>query len=265
MSEKKCKVLLLTVVYNKLIEKINAPNTFLQNSDGIASSLEREVIIWDNSTEDVFRKDNETYALNNGYIYLSQNRNCSLSYVYNLVINNHNFDYIVLSDDDTTYCGNYLTELEQVINDNHLVAIPQVFSNGKLYSPATLGLVVGRHLKSVSSGLNDGLIGITSGVIISNKLFKTFKFKFDEHLDFYGIDTDFFLNLKREKIPVFVLNSSIVHDLSMESENLTSKEKVNSFRYKNNKKAMIYINRKRTFFHFIMCKIYYFLYETIKG
>ncbi|QUJ68208.1 glycosyltransferase [Photobacterium sp. GJ3] len=265
MLEKKSKVLLLIVVYNKLIENIPAPRTFLLDSDDVATSLEREVIIWDNSTEDEYRKENKNHALNAGYRYLTNNRNCSLSYVYNFVIATHDFDYIVISDDDSNYCKNYLSSLEKVINEKQLVAIPQVFSNGKLYSPAKLGVVVGKHLKHISPGINYGLIGITSGVIINKIVFEDCRIKFDEQLDFYGIDTDFFLNLKKEKIPVYVLNETIEHDLSMESENLTFEEKINGFRYKNNKSAMIYINKKRTLFHYLMCRLYYFLYETIKG
>jgi hypothetical protein len=262
----KFKVTILVVIYNKYLEDIQSISSFMRVDDDFDAFYDRNVIVWDNSTLDIHRDRNKYFCIREGYNYLSEKKNCSLSYVYNKVLHSNVFDYIVISDDDTRYDDIYLSQLHLFIKKRYLVAVPQVYSQGRLFSPAKLGLIVGKHISSVQSGVNHGLIAITSGVIIKKEIFECHNVKFDENLSFYGIDTDFFINISNKSIPLYVLDSIISHDLSMESHSSASESsEMKKFRYYNNKKATLYINKKRSIFLFLLTKVYYFLYENIKG
>lgn len=82
------------------------------------------------------------------------------------------------------------------------------------------------------------LLAITSGMVINRKLCDIFSPLFDESLNLYGIDTDFFINLSKLNIPVNVLNTKLEHDMSMYDDGivLSKREKLSNFRYVNSKK-----------------------------
>ncbi|HDX9010833.1 glycosyltransferase family protein [Aeromonas dhakensis] len=262
----KSKLIFLVVIYNKVLENIQSISSFMSPHNDLDALYDREVIVWDNSTIDMYRDRNKYFSIREGYNYFSEKKNCSLSYIYNKVVHENSFDYIVISDDDTCYDIIYLSQLYSFVKERYLVAVPQVYSQERLFSPAKLGIIVGKHISSVQSGPNYGLIAITSGVIIKKEVFEYHNVKFDENLSLYGIDTDFFIQISNKIIPLFVLDARISHDLSMESESSKSESsEVKKFRFENNKKATIYINKKRSFFIFLLTKIYYFLYENIKG
>ncbi|WP_339331182.1 glycosyltransferase [Aeromonas hydrophila] len=262
----KSKLTILVVIYNKFLENINSISSFMSPHDDLDALYDRHVIVWDNSTLDTHRDRNKYFCIREGYHYLSEKRNCSLSYIYNKVVHANVFDYIVISDDDTCYDDIYLSQLYAFVKKGYLVAVPQVYSHGRLFSPAKLGVIVGKHICSVQHGPNHGLIAITSGVIIKKEIFEFHNVKFDENLSLYGIDTDFFIQISNKNIPLFVLDARISHDLSMESQSSASEpSEIKAFRFDNNKKATLYINRKRSVFIFLLTKVYYFLYENIKG
>lgn len=262
----KSKVTILVVIYNKYLEDIQSISSFMRAHDDLDASYDRNVIVWDNSTLAIHRDRNKSFCIWEGYKYLSEEKNCSLSYIYNTVLHTNDFDYIVISDDDTCYDNVYLSQLYSFIKKKYLVAVPQVYSQGRLFSPAKLGLIVGKHIHSVQPGPNHGLIAITSGVIIKKEVFEYQNVKFDENLSFYGIDTDFFINISNKSISLYVLDARISHDLSMESHSSASESnEMKKFRFDNNKKATLHINKKRSMFIFLLTKVYYFLYESIKG
>lgn len=254
----------LVVIYNKQLEFNVAVNS-VKESQRLFEDF--DIIVWDNSDDNCIIDKNQNYATKNNITYLTEKRNCSLSYVYNKVINENKLDFIIISDDDTVYDRDYFIELEQEVKRDCLVHIPQIYVNGTLKSPARMGIVVGRHLNGISPGLHPKLLAITSGMVINRKLCDIVNPLFDESLNLYGIDTDFFINLSKLNISVNVLNAKLEHDMSMYDDTivLSKKEKLNNFRYINSKKATIYINYKRSIIHGCLAKIYYFLYERFKA
>ncbi|MEQ1962905.1 glycosyltransferase [Xenorhabdus khoisanae] len=259
------KVIVLVVVYNKFLNNSETINSFAHKKDHFDDFFEEQLIIWDNSVDVTYREANNKFCEKNNYIYLSANENTSLSIVYNKVENSYRYDYLLISDDDSVYNTRYFEELCQFIKSNEYVAVPLIYSSKLLRSPAKMGIIVGKHIKNLSSGIQHGLIAITSGMVISSKL-KDVKYPFfDENLSFYGIDTDFFCALLKLKVPIFVMDATIEHDLSMYSKKTKlneSKEK-KFFRYQNSKKATIYINFKRSLLQGFLAKVYFIIYEII--
>lgn len=256
----------LTVIYNKPLDANVAVNS-AQTSAGMFENF--DIIVWDNSDNDFIRESNQEYANISNVSYLTENRNCSLSYIYNKVINNNNddFDYIIISDDDTIYNENYFSEFLAYLDMDYLVHIPQIYINGKLKSPAKMGVVVGKHLDAIVPGLHYNLLAITSGVIINKKLLDIINPLFDENLNLYGIDTEFFIKLTKKQVPINVLDVKLEHDMSIYDDGiiLSRQEKLNNFRYINNKKATIYVNFKRSLIHGLLVKVYYLIYERFKA
>lgn len=257
------KLLFLVVVFNKpVISNI----AVLSAKRAKSYFADFDIYVWDNSTDTNCREKNKSDAIEMGLSYKSENKNCALSYVYNKIINSENFDYIIISDDDTSYGDDYFRELVTIIPMGYLVSIPQIYINDSLKSPGKMGVVVGKHFATIEPGLYKDLIAITSGLLLSRNISSLQYNVFDENLDLYGIDTDFFMALNKIKIPVYVMSSRLEHNMSVytQEEKLTKKDKVNNFRYINSKKATIYINRKRSLVHGVLATIYYFLYELLK-
>lgn len=254
----------LVVLYNKQLEFNVAVNSVKKSQ---RSFNDFDIIIWDNSDDDCIIEKNQLFATVNNINYFTEKRNCPLSYVYNKIINENKLDFIIISDDDTVYHRDYFIELERELKRDCLVHIPQIYVNEVLKSPARMGIVVGKHLNSINPGLHQKILAITSGMVINRKLCDIVSPLFDESLNLYGIDTDFFINLSKLNIPVNVLDAKLEHNMSMYDGNivLSKKEKLNNFRYVNSKKATIYINYKRSIVHGYLARFYYFLYERFKA
>lgn len=259
----KMKLKLLVVIYNKsLVDNI----TIRSVKTSVELFPDFEIIVWDNSTDIDFRADNESHAKEMSLTYLTDNENSKLSYIYNKIINDFYFDYLIISDDDSEYSEEYFCQLNNILQKDPIVTIPRVYARNKLRSPAKMGLIVGKHLNCIEPGIHKNLIAITSGMVISSKIKEIMSPVFDENLSFYGVDTDFFLRLSEHNVSVNVMNVNLVHEMSMYSESykLTKKNLSNNFRYINNKKATIYICSKKSYFRGILARIYYVLYEFLK-
>ncbi|NYU09314.1 hypothetical protein A8O28_00870 [Enterobacteriaceae bacterium CCUG 67584] len=257
------KIKLLVVIYNKHIEN----NITITSATGAAKLFsDFEIIVWDNSTDSEYRSTNECYAQEHSLIYLTNNDNAKLSWVYNKIIKEHQYDYLIISDDDSEYSEEYFNKLQSALLEGHLVSVPQIYVNDKLRSPAKMGLIVGKHLDGIESGTHKNLIAITSGMVISSKLKGIMTPIFDENLSFYGVDTEFFLRLSQHNIPLHVLNVRLTHEMAMHSEEykLRKKDLSANFRYINNKQATIYICKKQSYFRGMLAKVYYLLYEYLK-
>ncbi|WP_347254304.1 glycosyltransferase family 2 protein [Leminorella grimontii] len=251
----------LIVIYNKLLSDSTSLSSLIKH--GFSNKRNINIIIWDNSSDDIIRNNNLRLSSEFNIKYILSNTNTSLSVVYNEVISNEDSDYYIISDDDSDYSSEYLNSLEEVFSKRILIAIPKIYANGILFSPALLGAVVGKHLSDINPGFHSDIIGVMSGTIISKEIKSIFNKSdvFDEKLSFYGVDTDFFLSLSKYKIPIYVLDCSIEHDLAMCNKSYKSSELFN-FRYKNSKLATFYINRKRSYLNYFLTFLYYFLYET---
>lgn len=250
-------------MYNKkLIDNVTIKSAKLAEE----SFHDFEIIVWDNSTDSELHACNEKFAKEMSLTYLSDNENSKLSYIYNKITSEFQFDYLIISDDDSEYSEEYFDHLKKSLQNDPIVTIPRVYVTNKLRSPARMGLIVGKHLDSIVPGMHKNLIAITSGMVISSKLKGIMSPVFDENLSFYGVDTEFFLRLSEHNISVNVMDVDLVHEMSMHSESykLTKKDLPNNFRYLNNKKATIYICNKKSYWRGILARVYYVLYEFLK-
>lgn len=254
-------VTILCVSFNSFISDSVTIKTFFKAEEDVDfKNSKMRVVVWDNSTESKYIEGNKLFALENNFSIFGDGTNHSLGRVYNTFLNDIDADFLCLFDDDSNITRDYLIEVDSVILDFDIsVAIPRVFSQqGSMYSPAKLGIVRGVHLDKIDTGFNCGLTAITSGTLLNVKNIKSSHVFFDESLSFYGVDTLFFLALKAKKIPVYVFDVKMNHNLSFFNE---EPYEVKKFRAKNLKNANIYIAKKRGLFFYLLSVLYWNLFE----
>jgi hypothetical protein len=254
-------VTILCVSFNSFICDSVTIRTFLKEKNNIAlNNSKMRVVVWDNSTESKYIEDNKLFARDNNISIFGDGVNHSLGWVYNIFLNDIKVDFLCLFDDDSNITRNYLIEVDSVVLDSDIsVAIPKVFSQqGSMYSPAKLGIVRGIHLDKINTGFHYGLTAITSGTLLNVRNLKSSQVFFDESLSFYGVDTLFFLVLKAKKIPVYVFEAEMHHNLSFFNE---EPYEVKKFRAKNLKSSNIYLAKKRGLFFYLLSILYWNLFE----
>lgn len=254
-------VTILCVSFNSFICDSVTIETFLNAKKNInLNNSKMRVVVWDNSTESKYIEENKVFAREKNISIFGDGENHSLGWVYNIFLNDIKVDFLCLFDDDSNITRDYLIEVDSVILDFDIsVAIPRVFSQlGSMYSPAKLGIVRGIHLDKINTGFHYGLTAITSGTLLNVKNIKSSQVFFDESLSFYGVDTLFFLALKTKKIPVYVFEAEMPHNLSFFNE---EPHEVKKFRAKNLKNSNIYIAKKRGLFFYLLSLLYWNLFE----
>ena len=200
-------------------------------------SLKRTLLLMDLNITKYF-----IYVFNNGpkefefkddvcpveYLYMQNPNNISLATIYNSSFSMVDSRYYVVLDDDTEITSDYVKD---IINQYDFdLLCPKIFSNDKLVYPRINRVPV----------INDGLVdkkklaSITSGLVLSNGLINTFIEEygsvFDERFAFYGVDSSFFLRLRRLKVNLkIVCFSKIHHSLSSDLKESSS---VKEFREK---------------------------------
>ncbi|MEZ8351065.1 glycosyltransferase [Vibrio splendidus] len=251
------KFILLCVIYNKKCNESDTITSFYRSSYHSSSQndVNIELHIWDNSTDKSVLEHNRDYCEKKNIYHHFNGNNEFLSVVYNKFLHRYKDDFLMIFDDDSNVSNEYLESVVKTArNVDFHVGVPKIESQLKsIYSPAKFGLVKGRHLDDISCGFNFGLVAISSGMVINCKKVTSKGIYFDENLNLYGIDTDFFLYLARRGISLYVLDVSIIHDLScfnVESSQVKKKRLLNLI------KSNIYIARKRSIFHFIAFLIY---------
>lgn len=232
---------ILIVLYKKDSNRSKAYQTLKELQNRYSSNnFKINFIIWNNSPEIQFEKDNFEYH---------EAQNTTLPIIYNAMakkyLNSEN-DFLMISDDDTDYSNYDFRILFDILitNKNQTgIFIPQLYANKKLVSPATRILFKGKYLNQVQSGfINSGkILGMNSGVIISYKCYETMPFLFDERLNFYATDTDFFIRYETYFKTLFVLPFQIIHSLS----SYDKKDKLSDFRLNDSIYGLKIINENK--------------------
>lgn len=255
------KIIILCVLYNKKCISSNTINTFINSK--IHNYENVELHIWDNSLNLEIAEFNKSYIYDHDIYYHTSGKNKALSIIYNDFINKYKDDYLLILDDDSEINDKYIDEVIKLLNnDIFYVGVPKIISQlGEMYSPAKFGLVKGKHFKSIHCGFHNNLTAISSGIIINCNKIITKEVLFDENLNLYGIDTDFFVSLNKKQIPIYVLDVNINHDLSI--FNVEAK-KTKKYRFLNMMKANLYISKKRGSLYYI-CFIIYMVLVYMKN
>ncbi|RYC38026.1 hypothetical protein DEH81_19650 [Pectobacterium zantedeschiae] len=125
-------------------------------------------------------------------------RNVSLSKIYNLFINEKNYDYITILDQDSTLPEDFFAKIFHGKKTD--IIIPLIFSNINEIVAQThpYRLYDGEKIVTECS-INQKIETVMSGITLSSNftetIIKNWNSVFEERLGFYGIDSDFFKRL----------------------------------------------------------------------
>lgn len=210
----KPKLLVLVVLYKKMISESPTIKTLLEQHRDL---FELELVIWDNSPEKC--PEVQVTALKRDfdhYQYHWTGENTWLSKLYNQVLGAAQYDYALLLDQDTEIPVYYFDKLYEALIKFPKISLflPLVLHDEKVVSPGSWVYFKGKHWKKIKTGVIPAkdVLAITSGMVISSKVFQVHEMKFDERLSLYGIDTSFMLNFSKFEKQLYVLAIKFNHD-----------------------------------------------------
>lgn len=250
----------LVVLYGRDYSESVAITTILAAFDGMrARGYSPKLYVWNNSPE-------LSRILSRSDVVWLDGQNRSLSVVYNTVAKvafEERAEFLMLSDDDTDYASfDFISSLRCIDDvssekDGVLACfIPRIFSNDKLVSPGKRFLFKGSLLDNVETGKvsSKNLLAINSGTFITRACYEKMSPLYDERLSFYGTDTGFFIRYQQFYRYIYVLDSSIAHSLS--SDTNESPERA-LFRWRDNIGAMSIIFENEDLFFRLLMRAYY--------
>ncbi|QWT39996.1 hypothetical protein [Dickeya dadantii] len=223
------KISILVVLFNKKLNESQTLSSLLQ----CQSSSDVSLKILNNGPQEIKAEGEVFQVLTSSFkdvMLESRLENAPLSKLYNEFIDsNLDSDYFIILDDDSHLDEDFIFNVYKTDAD---VIIPRVLSvdDGDFYYPTQNGVVV-EHDGWVDLS---SLMSISSGLTFSKKLVSTmlsyYPDVFDEHFSLYGIDTSFFLRLRKivkSDSPILLAKcvSIICHSLSR-----IQKENVSKFR-----------------------------------
>jgi GT2 family glycosyltransferase len=167
------KILVVIVLYNQSIEESNSYNSLIRNYDEFYDKL----FIYDNS----MIAQNSIHDFDGiKQCYFHDPSNPGLSKVYNKAARyavDHNYEWLLLLDQDTTFPPNILVEYRKAIKENHsvkLFTIKTKLSNSNKYmSPTIIKNKKTNYADSVPNGLTNlsRYSMINSGLMINTMAF----------------------------------------------------------------------------------------------
>lgn len=178
-------------------------------------------VVWDNSpSSETSGADIGRFLNTENVEYIHTPENTALSKIYNTSLEKYSdFDFFLIFDQDSKIMRpDYDSYLEKVISENPELNIflPQIYSQGKLYSPGKFWVFKGWHYKSLSIGTHKDKFytAIMSGTCARIDFLKKHNIRFNEKLSLYGIDTCFFTDIRKIDNRFYVLEERLCHDLS---------------------------------------------------
>ncbi|MHC8371488.1 glycosyltransferase family protein [Pseudomonas sp. MDT1-85] len=188
--------------------------------------------IWDNSEQGFGEASIST--LPGEVTYHHSGRNEPLSKVYNTLISNSaGSDYFIVLDDDSSITNDYISSLDLFFRSSVPVGVPQILFNQNLISPGVIKGVRGRalNLQNLVTGPvpSKNIVAMMSGTVISKEALSQ-GLKFDERLNFYGVDTRFFIDYANVYSEIFILKTSMLHSSALRETGQAYTKKVQRFR-----------------------------------
>lgn len=127
-------------------------------------------------------------------------------------------DYLVLFDQDSTLPTGFITAIREAAAKHPDIGmlLPLVTSTGRLVSPATIRLFLGRRWKSAKTGLlpSRSITAINSGMTLSARYLETDFDGYPEDLAFYGTDSWMCQAYAEHAPTVLVVDTTIQHGLA---------------------------------------------------
>jgi GT2 family glycosyltransferase len=210
------RVLLVIVLYQQSLEKSVAYRSLKANFGGY--DFEYDFFVYDNSQAQQPNLENVYYVHDTG--------NSGISYAYNQAAQyaqKNGFQWLLLSDQDTSYPNNVLKKYAQVIQNcpDMKLIVPKVRTHkGALLSPCRYIHKRGKYLQSIESGklLLKGLSVINSGMMVDVNTFISAG-GYNEKVPLDLSDHQFIERYKRKERFFWVLDAEILQDFSNDETN----------------------------------------------
>jgi hypothetical protein len=222
---------ILVVLYKKRLSE----SITLTNLSKIKKTFffgDSQLIIWDNSPEEMDQNDLSLLGKSMNINYVHTPQNLPLSKIYNSVIETYmaSEDYLILLDHDTDVTEAYFAEIAEKISEPHPpnLLLPQIFVNDIIQSPAYQHILYSKKWDRLKGGLykSKKIGAINSGMVISGRFFSD-GFRYDERLLFYGTDTYMTYLYGHAYKEFYLLNASLKHNLNfLSNSSIAEKAKV---------------------------------------
>ncbi|MBF8742362.1 hypothetical protein [Pseudomonas guariconensis] len=254
------KIAAVIVLYKKSYVDSIALQSLLKMFDDRNNDIDFHLYVWNNSPEinDVLIHSKVTWLEGN---------NSTLPKIYNDVAAlafADGADALLLSDDDTDYSTYDLEHTCSVLRGREIYTepfgciIPNISAAGKIVSPGRRFLFKGYVIDQVTEGVvsSNNLLAINSGIVITKDFYERNNMLYDERLNFYGTDTDFFIRYESFYEFIYVCPSVLKHSLSEQSIETADRA---LFRWRDNLYAINIMFEKRSRAFKIAMRSYYFL------
>lgn len=236
------KILFTLVVYKEEPEKTSTFQTLINSLSDLAAN-NYEILIYDNSPESHRVANPEVH-------YFHNPRNPGIAQAYNYALDyaqKNDFSWLLLLDQDSQLTSAFLKNVFAQAENQFIAILPTVIAPTQQISPIYSSYISPlKHALPASGTYTDGIMGISSGVLISVAfLAKIGGFNQAFPLDY--LDHWLFHEISKNKGPILVLPEKIVHDLSVLSMNDVSETRYKSIAdaeyryYKNYKKKLFFL------------------------
>lgn len=257
----------VVVLYRKHHDESSSLRTLLAALDDMrAAGFAPTIYVWNNSP-------GFTPPLEHEAVVWLEGENLKLPAIYNHIARltfEGGGELLMISDDDTDYRQYDFRKNLGIVREFLADAgrretvgcfIPQILSGGRLVSPGGRQLFRGYLLEQVASGLVDSrnLLAINSATLITRACYERMRPLYDERLNFYGTDTEFFVRYEELYSRLYVFDSKIDHSLSADSKESTDRV---LFRWRDNIRAMDVIFERTSFFFKLAMHAYYLLMKV---
>jgi GT2 family glycosyltransferase len=213
-------VLGVLVLYKRSLRE---SETFMSLSKALVGTSRRlDLLVYDNSPESHFDKNVEL-GYSGNITYIHDNTNPGICKAYNtgfekaLAINKK---WLLLLDQDTDFTSDYIESLLNAVkkNKNYVSIVPVVYSNGKIVSPTRYDFL-GR-MKPIKQNETNivyrNITAINSGACVKIDFLNQIN-GFTEEFPLDMLDHWFFRKVNLLRKMVYVLDTDLIHDLSVMS------------------------------------------------
>ncbi len=183
------------VIYNNTIDNCQA---FQSIKESLLTDKDIHTIICDNSTHEDIKNINLEQSKAYDFTYLDMQGNRGLSNAYNRAIDHCQSQWIITSDQDTTYPHDYFQQIQYAIQQHPDISIfyPYVAAHKMTMSPF-------KPYKSYPE-----MCAINSGACYKLDVFNTIHYNQTLFLDFVDIDLSF--QIHQQHIPCMYLSDLIL-------------------------------------------------------
>lgn len=239
----------IIVLYNKFINDSLSFNC-IKNIPGI------NIVICDNSNEKKYLVNKNICTEYSNVNYINMNGNKGLPAAYNAAINNiksNENGWLCLFDDDTFIPESYFRILTEYIQKNPVdIYLPKIYDEIGLLSPCIMKKYFCHRANNINEIKSSEISGINSGMAISLRIFKDYRYDENYFLDF--VDHAFIRDMRILDKKISILPCTLKQNFAANTTNIHSLQT----RFKILKKDLKYFYSKLRFgllyYHYIILR-----------